>query len=44
MLFLGDIQGQGRQGSEQPDLAVGVSVHCRGDGGVPSNLNYSTIL
>jgi len=28
----GDIQGQAGQGSEQPDLAVGVPVHCRGVG------------
>ena len=28
--ILGDIQGQARPGSEQPDLAVGVPVHCRG--------------
>jgi len=26
----GDVQGQSRQGSEQPDLGVGVSVPCRG--------------
>ena len=28
----GDIQGRARQGSEQPGLAVGVPVHCRGVG------------
>jgi len=28
----GDIQGQAEQGSEQPDIAVGVPVHCRGVG------------
>jgi len=28
----GAIQGQARRGSEQPDLAVGVPVHCRGIG------------
>jgi len=28
----GDIQDQAGQGSEQPDLAVGVPVHCRGVG------------
>ena len=27
-----DLQGQGERGSEQPDLAVGVPVHCRGIG------------
>ena len=27
---LGDIQGEVGQGSEQPDIDVGVSVHCRG--------------
>ena len=26
----GDIQGQAGWGPEQPDLAVDVSVHCRG--------------
>ena len=26
----GDVQGQSGQGSEQPDLGVGVSVPCRG--------------
>lgn len=31
-LILGDIPGQVAQGSEFPDLAVGVPVHCRGDG------------
>ena len=25
----GDIQGQAGPGSEQPDLAMGVPVHCR---------------
>jgi len=30
--LLGDIQGQTGQGSEQPDLAVDVPVHCRGVG------------
>jgi len=30
--ILGDIQGQVGQGSEQPNLAVDVSVHCRGAG------------
>ena len=29
---LGDIQGQARGGSEQPDLALGAAVHCRGVG------------
>jgi len=29
---LGDVQGQAGPGSEQPDLAVDVSVHCRGVG------------
>jgi len=28
----GDIQGQAGWGSEQPDLPVGVPVHCRGVG------------
>jgi len=28
----GDIQGQAAPGSEQPDLVVGVPVHCSGDG------------
>ena len=28
----GDIEGQAGPGSEQPDLAVGVPAHCRGDG------------
>jgi len=28
----GDIQGQAGQISEQPDVAVGVTVHCRGVG------------
>ena len=28
-LIPGDIQGQAGQGSEQPDVAVGVPVHCR---------------
>ena len=28
----GDFQGQVRPGSEQPDLAVDVPVHCRGVG------------
>jgi len=28
----GDMQGQAGQGSEQPDLAVGVPVQCRGVG------------
>ena len=28
----GDIQGQAGPGFEQPDLAVGVPVHCRGVG------------
>ena len=28
----GDIQGQAGQGSEQPALAGGVPVHCRGVG------------
>jgi len=28
-----DIQGQAEQGSEQPDVAVCASVHCRGVGG-----------
>ena len=28
----GDIQGQAGQGSEHPDLAVGVPVHYRGVG------------
>ena len=28
----GDIQDQAGQGSEQPDLGVDVSVHCRGVG------------
>ena len=28
----GDIQGQGRWSSEQPDQAVDVPVHCRGFG------------
>jgi len=28
----GNIQGQAGWGSKQPDLAVGVPVHCRGDG------------
>ena len=27
-----DIQGQAGQGSEQPDLAVRVPVHCKGVG------------
>ena len=27
---LGDTEGQARPGSEQPDLAIGVPVHCRG--------------
>ena len=31
-LIPGDAQGQAGQGSEQPDLAVGVPVHCRGVG------------
>jgi len=26
----GDIQGQAGRGSEQPDIAAGVPVHCRG--------------
>ena len=30
--ILGDIQDQAEQGSEQPDLAVGVAVCCRGVG------------
>jgi len=30
--LLGDIQGQAGQGSEHPDLAVDVPVHCRGVG------------
>jgi len=29
---LGDVQGQAGPGSEQPDVAVGVPVHCRGFG------------
>ena len=29
---LGDIQGQSEQGSEQPDVVVGVPVHRRGVG------------
>ena len=32
ILIPGDIQGQAGRGSEQPDLAVGVPVHCRGIG------------
>jgi len=28
----GDIHGQAGEGSEQPDLAVGISVCCRGVG------------
>jgi len=28
----GDTQGQAGWGSQQPDVAVGVSVHCRGVG------------
>ena len=28
----GDAQGQGGWGSEHPDVAVGVPVHCRGVG------------
>jgi len=28
-LIPGDIQSQAGQGSEQPDVAVGVPVHCR---------------
>ena len=28
-LVTGGIYGQSRQGSKQPDLAVGVHVHCR---------------
>jgi len=28
----GDVQGQAGQGSEQPDVAVCVPVHCRGVG------------
>ena len=28
----GDTQGQAGWGSEQPDVAVGVPVHCRGAG------------
>ena len=28
----GDIQGQAGPGPEQPDVAVDVPVHCRGDG------------
>jgi len=28
----GDSQGQAAQGSEQPGVAVGVPVHCRGIG------------
>ena len=28
----GGLQGQAGQGSEQPDLAVGAPVHCRGVG------------
>jgi len=45
----GDIQGQAGQGSEHPDLAAGVSIHCRGVGlrwpfRVPSNSNHPVIL
>ena len=29
--ILGDIQGQAGEGSEQPDLALGVPVHCTDD-------------
>ena len=32
MLVLGNTQGQAGPGSEQPDRAVGVPVHCRGVG------------
>ena len=28
----GDLQGQAGRGSEQPDVDVGVPVHCRGVG------------
>ena len=31
-LILGDVQVQVGRGAEQPDQAVGVSVHCRGVG------------
>ena len=31
-LVSGDIQGQAGWGSEQSDLAVGVSLHCKGVG------------
>jgi len=30
--ILGDMQDQARWGFEQPDGAVGVPVHCRGNG------------
>ena len=44
----GDIQGQAGWGSEQPDVAVGIPVHCRGVGlggllRVPSNSSNSMI-
>lgn len=44
--FPGHIQGQTRLGSEQPEVAVYVPVHCRGVGmdEVPSNPNSSMIL
>lgn len=29
-LIFGGIQSQARQASEQPDLAAGVPVHCKG--------------
>lgn len=44
--ILGDIQGQVGQ-AEQPDLAVGISVHCKGvllfDLKGPFNSNFSMI-
>ena len=42
----GDIQCQAGQSSGQPDLAVGVPVHCRGPGlnGLKGPTNDSMIL
>jgi len=44
--LLGDSQGQAERGSEHPDVAVGVPVHCRGVGpdGLYGSLPTKTIL
>ena len=44
--ILGDTQGQAGWGSEQPDIAVGVPVHCRAVGqcGLKSSFPTQMIL